>query len=854
MNPYEIAYREAEAQNVPYSLVKNVIRAESGGKPGAVSNKGARGFMQLMPATAKELGVDINDPADNIRGGVTYLSRMLKEFNGDTRLALAAYNAGAGNVRKHGGVPPFKETQNYVDKITRWMEEDEDRASSNRRSFAINALPAMAESRSLINLPETRPYGRLRDSVQNGKIQNILSVIAPGTPTRRIPTAAQQRKNGSDMLSDIVAFATGSRNASAQENFDNAPLDNSDIFVDMPGSGNPQQAVLGSPSTKSVVRKTLNDYPVDNSDIFIDIPPQTQAQPIASSAQATRSGTTNTAGNGLNVLDGLARLAARGAERLAPSGSSAESFLRGEVKKLGAENYGFSNLWDDVKNSPIGGGVRGFRDIIDGAAQVAARGAESMSPAGSSAERLLRRLREDTENANEIAEKDYQQNWRRGGMSGIDAGRIGGQVLPFILAETLSGGGATPMLAPALARSATPSLLRSMGYGTVVSGLNPVYKDEKREKDYAQEKLSQMSLGTVFGAGGHGVGTALGHIVKPVMNMLPEGRKIGEAAAQRLGVKLSPGEKTNNFLLRQFEEWLGRTPGASRQMQNFYQQNQLAMNRAAASSIGGHGDTLSESVLGAAAARLKNEFNSTAAKTTLKLGDDFLNSLIKVEGINRNLNAFSDKGITKLIDDGLELAVSGKLSGQEYQALRSRFSEQKRKAFIAGDTSLGRAFAELQKGLDNAAKKGMDAETRIAWELIKKQYDSLKTLMKPNVVSAGNVNPARLSSELQRKHGDAYKTGVVQGELPDVARYWEGFKPIVPNSGTAERALFNQIFFNGGVTGAPGGAIAGLIQRALFSPFGQKYITNGLLPFRPPLAQAGGLLGGAEAGAYQAGR
>src|SRR5688572_16836554 len=119
--PFEASIVEhARRQRVAADLVRAVIQVESAFNPIAVSSKGAMGLMQLMPATAVELGV-VNpfDPDQNIRGGVTYLRQLLDRYDGNVEVALAAYNAGIGNVAKYGGdVPPFKETKNYVKKIT----------------------------------------------------------------------------------------------------------------------------------------------------------------------------------------------------------------------------------------------------------------------------------------------------------------------------------------------------------------------------------------------------------------------------------------------------------------------------------------------------------------------------------------------------------------------------------------------------------------------------------------------------------------------------------------------------------------------------------------------------------------
>jgi len=103
---------------VDEALVRAVIRMESGGRTAAVSPKGAMGLMQLMPGTARMLGVeDPFDPVQNLEGGIKYLSQLSDKYQGDLVKTLAAYNAGPGRVDSYGGVPPFAETRNYVKNV-----------------------------------------------------------------------------------------------------------------------------------------------------------------------------------------------------------------------------------------------------------------------------------------------------------------------------------------------------------------------------------------------------------------------------------------------------------------------------------------------------------------------------------------------------------------------------------------------------------------------------------------------------------------------------------------------------------------------------------------------------------------
>jgi soluble lytic murein transglycosylase-like protein len=119
LTPYKNDINQAALRyDIDPAFVRAVIHAESHFNPQAISKTGAQGLMQLMPATARELGVKNSLSAQqNITGGVKHLSRLLRKYHGDNKLASAAYNAGEGAVKRHGGIPPYKETQVYVERV-----------------------------------------------------------------------------------------------------------------------------------------------------------------------------------------------------------------------------------------------------------------------------------------------------------------------------------------------------------------------------------------------------------------------------------------------------------------------------------------------------------------------------------------------------------------------------------------------------------------------------------------------------------------------------------------------------------------------------------------------------------------
>ncbi|MCE1272564.1 MAG: lytic transglycosylase domain-containing protein [Acinetobacter sp.] len=191
-NAFDQMIRQAAQQHgVSEGLIKAVMHTESGFNINARSPVGAQGLMQLMPATARRFNVsNAYDPQQNIFGGARYLSWLLKRFNGNTQLAIAAYNAGEGNIDKYGGIPPFRETQDYVRRVTSRFQNLyssglSSTSSSNNANTQVIAQSANYTSSNSEAVSTPKQYSRQIITLADGTFTD-----APGTYTTANATAS----------------------------------------------------------------------------------------------------------------------------------------------------------------------------------------------------------------------------------------------------------------------------------------------------------------------------------------------------------------------------------------------------------------------------------------------------------------------------------------------------------------------------------------------------------------------------------------------------------------------------------------------------------------------------------------
>jgi hypothetical protein len=362
------------------------------------------------------------------------------------------------------------------------------------------------------------------------------------------------------------------------------------------------------------------------------------------------------------------------------------------------------------------------------------------------------------------------------------------------------------MVAKSAAANALPGLL---GYGS------------------GEDRMKAGAIGAAGGAVGSTIGLGAARLLKPATGALSSE---SAGAAERLGLKLSAGQKTGNPALQNFENYLSRSPGSSGAMLKANAANQTALDSAAARAMGQNADGLGEDVFRVAKDSIGSEFQRLQGITKPQLGNDFLQALVQIDSANVARGSFKSKEVDSLITKGLDLAAKGNLSGTAYKEIRTELSNEANKAFRAGDATVGQAYKALRKSLDDAAEKSLPAAERKAWAETRKQWSAYKALSKSNVSEGGHVSAPRLASAMRSANGDAVRTGSLTGETADIARIGEAVKGVQnPNSGL----LVNQLMYSNPVTALPMMAANKTAQAAYSSPIVQKYLAEGLLEIGP---------------------
>lgn len=403
-----------------------------------------------------------------------------------------------------------------------------------------------------------------------------------------------------------------------------------------------------------------------------------------------------------------------------------------------------------------------------------------------------------------------------------------GEAAPLLAAPVAAGGG----LAAAGAAAALPGLIE---YGT------------------PEERLARGALGGIGGVAGAAVGKGISRVLQPTRGAPDAGIQAGIAAAERLGYKPTAGQQTGSRFLQTMEQQAAKNPiGAAAGGRKFSEANQAALNRAALKAMGETGETITEDVFSSARGRLGAIFDTLSSGKTIPITTRFESQVNALKQKTDLAGPFKSPEISSLVDSAGELAKSGQMTGEAYQAIRSQLTDHARQAAIAGKDKLKSAIKSVVGSLDEAAESVLTADERALWKTARKQYAAMKTLEKRGAVKAGNVDPAIIRNVLQSGDRSAFARGGLSGELMDIARIGNAFRPL-PDSGTATNAVA-QLLMTGGAGLAGPGALAtvlggpALVSKGLFSDAGRRYLTKGLMDVSPELEKrlmmgGAGLLG-----------
>ena len=483
-----------------------------------------------------------------------------------------------------------------------------------------------------------------------------------------------------------------------------------------------------------------------------------------------------------------------------------------------------------IMNSPVGGVIRGLRDIPDAGAQLLTRGLEAISPAGSSLEQFAQAERKRVEDINRQAELDYQRNWRQGQMrqGEIDVGRVGGNIAATLIPSTAAVRALGAVSAPVRAGAITGAIGgASQPVATTSGTTNPEFFSQKVEQmgagtvfgagaGYGADKLSKLLFGTKPPAmpmpGQPGVGGAQVNVTTtPTATVTGGGSTMGAVgpdpsagltAAQQailgrgkeMGFRTTPGQETGSRSLQQMEARMQSNPFTSGPFNTLTDANQRILNQATAKGIGVDATELSNPILFKAQRQITNVYNSVKSPDVKPI--DGMTMQTGIEIVDKAFEGLTTKPLKSniFVKNLQNLAAKGEASGEELVSLSTKFGKRAKNEMttVMGDRELGSALFQLKEIIDDTLAQGLSAAEKAKFQAARTNYRNLMTIRSNQGVvnpSTGNVSGLNLASALTRKDPQGFVFGQNQTPMYEAARFAQAFKPIVGDSGTATRTM-----------------------------------------------------------------
>jgi len=481
-----------------------------------------------------------------------------------------------------------------------------------------------------------------------------------------------------------------------------------------------------------------------------------------------------------------------------------------------------------ILNSPVGGVIRGLRDIPDAGAQLLTRGLEAVSPAGSSMEQFFKSERQRVEDINRQAELDYQRNFRQGQMrqGEIDVGRVGGNILGTLIPTTraigLLGAASAPVRAGAISGAVSGAL---QPVATTPNMTNPEFFAQKVEQTgagtafgglagYGADKLSKILFGnrpppvagqpstagaqvnvtTTPTATGVGGGSTLGAVGPDTSAGLTAAQQAILVRGKDMGFRTTPGQETGSRSLQQMEARMESNPFTSGPFNTLKAENQKILNRSTAQAIGVNADELSNPQLAQAQRQISSVYQQVASPEVKRLDGNTIQTGIDI--LDKAFEGLTNQPLKSniLVKQFQELAAKGQASGNELQNLSSKIGKRAKNEMTTamGDRELGSALFQVKEIIDDALAQGLSAQQQAAFQTARTNYRNLMTIRSNQGVvnpSTGNVSGLNLASALTRKDPQGFVFGSNQTPMYEAARFAQAFKPIVGDSGTATRSM-----------------------------------------------------------------